>query len=78
MAAGWLGWIPDVILSTPIPLIELSLKGKVDFIKKTNPFGSGEDTKASDLSKEPPNPALAARQLMGFFDRMQKGQPKRG
>jgi hypothetical protein len=76
MAVGWLGWVPDVVLATPIPMIELSLKGKVDFIKKTNPFGSGEDPpKASDLSKEPPNPAFAARQLMGFFGRLKKDQP---
>ena len=43
LGTGWLGWSPDVVLDTPMPQLFLALKGKVDFVKKTNPFGSGEE-----------------------------------
>lgn len=42
MATGWLGWPPDVVLNTPIPQIELAIRGKIEFVKATNPFGSGD------------------------------------
>jgi len=35
--------MPETFFATPIPQIELALKGKVDFVIKTNPFGGGED-----------------------------------
>ena len=46
MATGWLGWDPETALNTPLSQINLALKGRMDFIVKTNPFGSGkqEDT----------------------------------
>jgi len=31
-----------VALNTPIPQIELALEGKVDFLKKTSPWGPAE------------------------------------
>lgn len=42
---GWLGWSPDQTLDTPMPQLFLALKGKVDFLKKTNPFGAGDPPK---------------------------------
>ena len=42
---GWLGWTPDQVLGAPLPVIFLALEGKVDFLKKTNPFGGGEKKK---------------------------------
>lgn len=42
IATGYLGWTPDVALNTPICQIELALQGRVEWVKKTNPFGSGE------------------------------------
>ncbi len=34
--------MPEVVLNTTISQLEIALEGKIDFIKKTNPFGSGE------------------------------------
>lgn len=42
-ATGWLGWTPEVVLHTPIVQIELAIDGKVDWVKKTNPWGSAEE-----------------------------------
>jgi hypothetical protein len=63
-----LGWEPKVILSSPIVFLELAIEGKIDFVKKTNPFGSGkeDEEKEEDLLKAPSNPEEAARQLMQF------------
>ena len=44
-ATGWLGWPPDVAMKTSIPQILLALDGKIDFLKKTNPWGSEEKKK---------------------------------
>jgi hypothetical protein len=52
-----LGWTPEVILKTPIPMLELALAGKADFIKKTNPWGSGDGDKT-------PQPADQAKNLL--------------
>lgn len=41
-ATGWLGWDPETVLNTPLSQINLALKGRIDFIVKTNPFGSGK------------------------------------
>lgn len=38
-------------MATPVPQIELALKGKIDFLIKTNPFGGGDDK-----GKEKPKP----------------------
>ena len=42
-ATGWLGWTPEVVLNTPISQINLALKGRIDFVMKTNPFGSKKE-----------------------------------
>lgn len=41
-ATGWLGWDPETVLNTPLGQINLALKGRIDFVMKTNPFGSGK------------------------------------
>lgn len=52
----------------------LQMKGRMDALRAI--FGGAEEEpKVSDISKEPPNPEVAARQLMAFFDRRMKGQP---
>lgn len=52
VATGWLGWSPEVALNTPIPQIELALEGRFEWVRKTNPFGGGE---------EKPKPSVAER-----------------
>ena len=63
VAAGWLGWPPDVILRTPICQLRLAIEGKVDFIKATNPFGGGEEEKPEPKQTE----ESAANALHSFF-----------
>ena len=36
---GYLGWSPEIVLTTPIPQVMLALEGKFDFAVKSNPFG---------------------------------------
>jgi hypothetical protein len=42
LATGWLGWSPDQALNTPVPQIEMALDGRVEWVRKTNPFGAPE------------------------------------
>lgn len=35
---GCKDWPPDVVLDTPIPLLELAVKGTVKFVLDTSPF----------------------------------------
>jgi len=58
-ATGWLGWPPETALITPVGQIELAMAGKVDFLKKTNPWGSS-DTSPGAMA-EPDRPAVAAK-----------------
>lgn len=60
-ATGWLGWTPEVALTTPIPQIELAIDGLVDWTKKTNPWGSGEPE---------PDPETVNDRLKGAFRAM--------
>jgi hypothetical protein len=46
-ASGWLGWPPEVVLNTPLSQINLALKGRIDFVMKTNPFGSKKEEEQS-------------------------------
>jgi hypothetical protein len=62
-AMGWLGWPPDVVLNANIAHLTLAIAGKVDFVKKTNPWGSGKD---DEPEPGPANPALAAQQFLRF------------
>jgi len=47
-----------VVWDTPVPQLYLAIEGKVDFVKKTNPFGSSDDENESgsknSKSKEKP------------------------
>lgn len=52
-ATGWLGWTPEVVLNTPLSQINLALKGRVDFIVKTNPFGSKKEDDGQTMAEGP-------------------------
>lgn len=71
---GWLQWEPDVVFNTTISHLNLALAGKIDFVKKTNPWGSAED-KAEEPG--PGNPERAALDIMAWAKR-QKPKPKGG
>ena len=63
-ATGWLGWDPDIVLNTPLSQINLALKGRIDFIVKTNPFGSGKKEEAA---------AEGPEAVQNFFINLAKG-----
>ena len=81
---GWLGWTPQTTLAASIHHIELALDGKVDFLRKTSPFGGGgggdSDNDAKPAAASPPpaaeaaDPAKASRQLMAFLRKRQAPQ----
>lgn len=84
MAMGWLDWCsPEIAINTNVNILDLAIRGKVDFIKKTNPFGSKEESEEEKLAKQPPNPEVAMRQLMNMAKRRQvqdsrlKSKPKK-
>ena len=58
-ATGWLGWSPDLALSTPIPQILLALEGRVDWAVKTNPWGGSKGSDKPE-SKAPIGDRLTA------------------
>ena len=66
-----MGWEPETVLTTNLNQIALAIEGKVDFIKKTNPFGSGEESEEEKLTREPPNPEIAMKQFIQFARRRQ-------
>ncbi len=51
-ATGWLGWSANDALNTPMPQIFHALNARIEFLEKTNPFGSG---KKENLSKKTRN-----------------------
>jgi hypothetical protein len=57
---GWLGWSADQTLDTPMPQLFLALKGKIDYVEKTNPFG------ASEKKEEVPESAEARAKLNAY------------
>lgn len=61
---GWLKWTPDVVLNTPIPQLRLAIAGKIDFLKKTNPWGSSDGDADAPQPQQHPDPARAAQQIM--------------
>lgn len=71
---GWLGWPPDVVLDANVNHLNLAIAGRIDCIKKTNPWGSAED-KAEDPG--PGNPERAALDIMAWAKR-QKPKAKGG
>ena len=54
-ATGWLGWDPETVLDTPLSQINLALKGRMDCIVKTNPFGSGKQEETTVKGAEAVN-----------------------
>ena len=78
-ATGWLGWPPDVALDTDIHLIALALEGKIDFLKKTNPWGSkDDDDEAALLAAQEPDPAGAQKALLTWVKRQQARKAREG
>lgn len=49
---GWMGWTYQDSLDTPVPMIVLAIEGKVDFVQKTNPFGSGKKKTKAQTPEE--------------------------
>lgn len=66
MACGWLGWTPDTALDTPLGQIRLALAGKVDFLRKTNPWRSKEDIDRERAEERGADPAGVAQTLLGI------------
>lgn len=48
LGTGWLGWTPEQTYDTPMPQLFLALDGRIDFLKKTNPFAAPEKKKPAD------------------------------
>jgi hypothetical protein len=49
------------------------MDGKIDFLKKTNPWGSEEEP-----AKPVNDPVLAAQQFMQFVERQKQSQNRKG
>lgn len=72
MVTGWLPWCtPELAETTTIARLELALEGHLDFIRRTNPFGSGEKTEDEKLAEQVDDPDRAAQQLVAFVKRKQ-------
>ena len=67
-ALGWLGWTPEIVLKANINVIHMAMEGKIDFVKKTNPFGSKDDPSEA-LSQRRPDPERAAADIKRAFQR---------
>ena len=65
-------WPPDVVLDTPIPLLEIALKGTSAFIIATSPFGKPAE---DDEDDEPADPTEAAEDFVSFLSQRSKGRP---
>jgi hypothetical protein len=60
-------------MDTPLGMINLALDGKIEFLKKTNPWGKAEDD-ADDWQHQKPDPEGSARKLLQFV-RARKAMP---
>jgi hypothetical protein len=49
---GWLGWSAEQTLDTPISQIFLAINGKIDFVKKSNPYGSEEEEPSGEAKEK--------------------------
>jgi hypothetical protein len=52
-------------MTTPLAMINLALEGRIDFLRKTNPWGSAKDDE-DDWKDQKPDPEGAARKLIDF------------
>lgn len=43
-----------MVLATPIPQLELALQGKIEFVRLSNPFGSGKKKRRGETLKDTP------------------------
>jgi hypothetical protein len=68
VATGWLGWTPEVAMTTPLAAINLALEGKIDFLKKTNPWGSADDEAETDFASRKPDPEGAAKAFIAMIE----------
>lgn len=48
-------------------MINLALEGKIDFLKKTNPWGSSEEKPDDDWQKQKPDPEGAAKKFIAMM-----------
>ncbi len=65
-------------MSAPIGQINLALAGKIDFVKKTNPYGSSEEEEeARKLRDAPSNPEFAMKTLVGLVKTRQGNAPRK-
>jgi hypothetical protein len=69
--AGWLKWEPEVILTTTISQLEMAIKGVVDFVKKTNPFGGEGESEEEKIANQTADPELAMKKLLAMAKRRQ-------
>ncbi|ALG75149.1 hypothetical protein VY88_26945 [Azospirillum thiophilum] len=67
---GCKDWPPDVVLDTPIPLLELAVKGTVKFVIDTSPFAKREP----DDDDPPPDRAEAGEDIAAFLISKMKGK----
>jgi len=65
IATGYLGWTPEQAWHTPIPQIFLALDWRVDWARKTNPFGSSEEPAKKEEQQVTPDKIKAAFQGYG-------------
>lgn len=57
----------------------MALDGKIDFIKKTNPWGPPkEDEEDKRLAEAPNDPKFAMEKLLGFVRRKQARDARQG
>lgn len=68
-ATGWLGWTPEVFFATPVPQIEMALRGKVDCLEKTSPFGTGKGAKGKGKAKRGKGRLTPPKTESGDLDR---------
>lgn len=74
---GWLIWCtPEVAWTTPLAELEAALRGRMDFLRKTNPWRTKEEAEADRIAEMPPDPESGKR----FFEtllKIAKPLPKR-
>jgi len=78
-ACGWIPqWGENGILDANINNLEIAIEGRVEFVKKTNPWGkSKEDEEAEKLKETEMNPEKAAEQLLTMVVRRKGKQGKK-
>jgi hypothetical protein len=60
VGTGWLGWAPDVVLLTPIPMILLALEGRAEYLRAINGVPDPADAAAPEVTVENSPDALVS------------------